>query len=40
MIYLKRLSMGPITLDPDLPPGAWRPLAAAEQAALAALEGG
>ena len=24
--YLKRLSMGPITLDPDLPLGAWRPL--------------
>ena len=34
--YLKRLSMGPLTLDPDLAPGAWRPLAEAE---LAALEG-
>ena len=34
--YLKRLSMGPLTLDPDLAPGAWRPLTEAE---LAALEG-
>ena len=32
--YLKRLSMGPITLDPDLPPGAWRPLTRAELAHL------
>ena len=24
--YLKRLSMGPLTLDPALPAGAWRPL--------------
>ncbi len=32
--YLKRLSMGPLRLDPDLPPGAWRPLEAAEIAAF------
>ncbi|HIY32873.1 MAG TPA: rRNA pseudouridine synthase [Candidatus Evtepia faecavium] len=32
--YIKRLSMGPITLDPDLPPGAWRPLTRAELAHL------
>lgn len=32
--YLKRLSMGPVTLDPDLPPGAWRPLTRAELAHL------
>ena len=24
--YLKRLSMGPLRLDPELAPGAWRPL--------------
>ena len=29
-------TMGPLTLDPDLAPGAWRPLTEAE---LAALEG-
>lgn len=34
---LKRLSMGPLTLDPQLPPGAWRPLHAEELAALQAL---
>ena len=33
--YLKRLSMGPLRLDPDLPPGAWRPLEDAEIAAFA-----
>ena len=33
---LKRLSHGVLALDPDLPPGAWRPLTAAEQALLAA----
>ena len=32
--YLKRLSMGPLTLDPALPPGAWRPLEDDEIAAL------
>lgn len=26
VLYLKRLSMGPLTLDPQLPPGTWRPL--------------
>lgn len=34
--YLKRLSMGPLQLDPELKPGAWRPLTEGE---LAALEG-
>ena len=32
--YLKRLSMGPLTLDPALPAGAWRPLTPEECAAL------
>ncbi len=32
--YLKRLSMGPLTLDPGLPPGAWRPLRPDEVALL------
>ena len=32
--YLKRLSMGPLTLDPSLPPGAWRPLEDDEIAAF------
>lgn len=35
--YLKRLAMGPLALDPALPPGAWRPLQAEELAALEAL---
>ena len=35
--YLKRLSMGPLALDPALEKGAWRPLTAAERAALAEL---
>lgn len=30
--YLKRLSMGPLTLDPALPPGAWRLLTPEEEA--------
>lgn len=34
---LKRLAMGPLTLDAQLPPGAWRPLHAEELAALQAL---
>ena len=37
--YLKRLSMGPVALDPDLAPGAWRPLTEEERAALEALDG-
>ena len=37
VIYLKRLSMGPIRLDPDLAPGAWRPLTEEERAALEGL---
>ena len=32
--YLKRLSMGPLALDPGLPPGAWRPLRPDEVALL------
>lgn len=32
--YLKRLSMGPLTLDPALAPGAWRPLNEEERKAL------
>ena len=27
---LRRISMGPVQLDPDLAPGAWRPLSAEE----------
>lgn len=38
VVYLKRLSMGPLTLDPALEKGAWRPLTGAEQRALAGLE--
>ena len=32
--YLKRLSMGPLSLDPALPLGAWRPLRPDEVALL------
>ena len=32
--YLKRLTMGPLTLDEDLKPGAWRELTAEERGAL------
>ena len=32
--YLKRLSMGPLRLDPELAPGEWRPLTPEEVAAL------
>ncbi len=34
VISLKRLSMGPLTLDETLSPGAWRPLTEAETAVL------
>lgn len=34
VIYLKRLSMGPLQLDESLTPGAWRPLTREEQMAL------
>ena len=34
VLYLKRLSMGPLALDPALKPGEWRPLTAREQEAL------
>ena len=32
--YLKRLTMGPLRLDPALAPGEWRPLTGEEQAAI------
>ncbi len=34
VIYLKRLTMGPLTLDEGLAAGAWRPLTEAELSAL------
>ncbi|MBQ9643517.1 MAG: rRNA pseudouridine synthase [Lachnospiraceae bacterium] len=34
VLYLKRLSMGPLTLDPDLPEGSFRPLTEGELEAL------
>lgn len=34
VIYLKRLSMGTLELDPDLPKGAWRPLTEEEVGGL------
>lgn len=34
VVYLKRLSMGPLTLDETLPAGAWRPLDQEEIASL------
>lgn len=34
VLYLKRLSMGPLNLDPALKPGEFRPLTEAEQRAL------
>lgn len=34
VVYLKRLSMGPLTLDPSLPTGRWRMLSQEERAAL------
>ncbi len=37
--YLKRLSMGPLTLDRDLPRGAWRFLSAEEAARLRDIQG-
>ena len=36
VLYLKRLSMGPLALDPDLAPGAYRRLTDGEVAALQA----
>ena len=36
--FLKRLSMGPLTLDPALEPGEWRPLTVEERSALEELE--
>lgn len=35
--YLKRLTMGPLTLDPALEKGAWRPLTESELAGLRAI---
>lgn len=37
VIYLKRLTMGPLKLDPGLGPGEWRPLTGEE---ISALRGG
>ena len=34
VVYLKRLSMGGLTLDPALAPGEWRPLTGEEVASL------
>ena len=34
VVYLKRLTMGPLSLDPALEKGAWRPLTPEELAAL------
>ena len=34
VLYLKRLSMGPLTLDAELPIGGWRELTAEETASL------
>lgn len=34
VLYLKRLTMGPLTLDPTLSPGQWRPLTAQERLLL------
>ena len=34
VLYLKRLSMGPLTLDPDLGPGEYRRLTPDEMAGL------
>ena len=39
VLYLKRLSMGPLVLDDALHPGAFRELTAAETAALRAAAG-
>lgn len=36
VVYLKRLSMGPLVLDPALEPGQWRPLSQGERTALGA----
>ncbi|WP_297214451.1 pseudouridine synthase [uncultured Flavonifractor sp.] len=36
VVYLKRLTMGPLTLDPALAPGQWRPLTEEELTALRA----
>ena len=37
VLYLRRVSMGPLTLDPSLSPGTYRKLTSAELAALRAL---
>ncbi|MCI8478613.1 MAG: rRNA pseudouridine synthase [Oscillospiraceae bacterium] len=38
VVYLKRLSMGPLTLDPTLSPGGWRLLTPEELASLPMLD--
>ncbi len=40
VVYLKRLSMGPLELDPELKPGEFRPLTEAEKGALLGCGGG
>ena len=37
VVYLKRLTMGPLVLDEGLAKGEWRPLTAEEQGQLEAL---
>ena len=39
VVFLKRLTFGPLTLDESLEEGAWRALTEAEIAALRAVEG-
>ena len=39
VLYLKRLSMGPLTLDAELPIGGWRELTAEETASLRCVAG-
>lgn len=39
VVYLKRISMGPLQLDPTLEPGQYRPLTEAELAALREITG-
>ena len=38
VLYLKRLSMGPLELDPELVTGGWRPLTEEERKRLKELE--
>ena len=38
VVYLKRETMGPLVLDPDLKPGEYRPLTLEEKKKLGVLE--